>query len=94
MATKKSAEATRIEVRISVTDTPREIVLECDSSRDEVIASINESMATNSPLVLSDFRGRQVVSPQARSASSRLPLPVSAKLVLLPFKTVISGYLT
>jgi hypothetical protein len=27
MATKKSAEATRIEVRISVTDTPREIVV-------------------------------------------------------------------
>ena len=66
MATKKSAEATRIEVRISVTDTPREIVLECDSSRDEVIASINESMATNTPLVLSDFRGRQVVVPAGK----------------------------
>ena len=47
MATKKSAEASRIEIRVSVTDSAREIVLESDTTRDEIIAAMNVAMNEN-----------------------------------------------
>jgi len=80
MATKKSAESTRIEVRISVTDTSREIVIESDASRDEIITSINEAIAANTPLVLSDFRGRQVVVPATKIGFVEIAAPSERKV--------------
>jgi hypothetical protein len=80
MATKKTQESSRIEVRISVADTPREIVIESDASRDEIIKSINEAMAANTPLVLSDFRGRQVVVPAAKIGFVEIAAPTERRV--------------
>ncbi len=80
MATKKTQESSRIEVRISVADTPREIVIESDASRDEIITSINEAMAANTPLVLSDFRGRQVVVPAAKIGFVEIAAPTERRV--------------
>ena len=75
MATKKSAEVSKIEIRISVTDTSREIVLESDSTRDAVIDAVNEAMSSNLPLVLSDFRGRQVIVPASKIGFVEIAAP-------------------
>lgn len=80
MATKKSAEVSRIEIRISVTDTPREIVLESDSTRDAVIDAVNEAMSSNLPLVLSDFRGRQVIVPASKIGFVEIAAPTERRV--------------
>lgn len=80
MATKKSPETTRIEIRVSVTDTAREIVLESDTTREEVIASVNLAMSENSPLVLTDHRGRQVIIPSAKIGFVEIAAPTERKV--------------
>ncbi|MFM7463634.1 MAG: DUF3107 domain-containing protein [Actinomycetota bacterium] len=80
MATKKSAESSRIEIRISVTDTAREIVLESDSTREAVIDAVNEAMSSTTPLVLSDFRGRQVIVPAGKIGFVEIAAPTERKV--------------
>jgi len=80
MATKKSAESSRIEIRISVTDTAREIVLESDSTREAVIDAVNEAMSSTTPLVLSDFRGRQVIVPAGKIGFVEIAAPSERKV--------------
>jgi hypothetical protein len=80
MATKKSPESSRIEIRISVTDTAREIVLESDSTREAVIDAVNEAMSSTTPLVLSDFRGRQVIVPSGKIGFVEIAAPTERKV--------------
>jgi len=80
MATKKSTESSRIEIRISVTDTAREIVLESDSTREAVIDAVNEAMSSTTPLVLSDFRGRQVIVPAGKIGFVEIAAPTERKV--------------
>ncbi len=80
MATKKSSEPTRIEIRVSVTDTAREIVLESDTTREDVIAAVNLAMSENSPLVLTDHRGRQVIIPSAKIGFVEIAAPTERKV--------------
>jgi len=80
MATKKIAESSRIEIRISVTDTAREIVLESDSTREAVIDAVNEAMSSTTPLVLSDFRGRQVIVPAGKIGFVEIAAPTERKV--------------
>ena len=80
MATKKNADAGRIEIRVSVTDTAREIVLESDATRDDVIAAINLAMNENSPLILTDHRGRQVIVPANKIGFVEIAAPAERKV--------------
>ena len=80
MANKKNADAGRIEIRVSVTDTAREIVLESDATRDEVIASINVAMSENLPLILTDHRGRQVIVPANKIGFIEIAAPTERKV--------------
>ena len=80
MATKKSAETSRIEIRVSVTDSAREIVLECDTTRDEIIAAMNVAMNENSPLILTDHRGRQVIIPASKIGFVEITPPTERKV--------------
>lgn len=80
MATKKSTEAARIEIRVSVTDTAREIVLESDTTREDVIAAVNLAMSESSPLVLTDHRGRQVIIPSAKIGFVEIAAPTERKV--------------
>lgn len=80
MATKKNVETTRLEIRINVTDTAREIILESDTTRDEVIAAINLAMSENSPLILTDHRGRQVIVPSSKIGFVEIAAPTERKV--------------
>lgn len=79
-SSKKSSESSRIEIRVSVTDTAREIVLESDTTRDDVIAAVNHAMSENSPLVLTDHRGRQVIVPAAKIGFVEIAAPTERKV--------------
>ena len=65
MATTKSAVkgSSKTEVKIGISDSPREIYIECSSSQSEVIAKVNDAIKTSSVLALSDAKGREILVP-------------------------------
>ena len=71
MTTKKSgkSDSAKSEVRIAVSDQAREITIEVSLDRDEVLALLKKSIASNEPLVLSDVRGRNYLIPSAKISS-------------------------
>ena len=71
MTTKKNAknESAKSEVRIAIQDQAREITIEVSLDREEVLALVKKSIASNEPLVLSDVRGRNYLIPAAKISS-------------------------
>jgi len=71
MTTKKSAKSdgAKSEVRIAISDQAREITIEVSLDREELLALIKKSMASNEPLVLADVRGRNYLIPSAKISS-------------------------
>ena len=65
MATTKSAVkgSSKTEVKIGISDSTREIYIECSSSQSEVIAKVNDAIKTSSVLALSDAKGREILVP-------------------------------
>jgi hypothetical protein len=52
-----------IEVHIGVTDVSREIIIEIESTQDEITKLVNTAVTTGEPLELTDEKGRRVVVP-------------------------------
>ena len=71
MTTKKNVknEGAKSEVRIAIQDQAREITIEVSLDREEVLALLKKSIASNEPLVLSDVRGRNYLIPAAKISS-------------------------
>lgn len=71
MTAKKNAksEGAKSEVRIAIQDQAREITIEVSLDREEVLALVKKSIASNEPLVLSDVRGRNYLIPAANISS-------------------------
>jgi hypothetical protein len=71
MTTKKSAKSdgAKSEVRIAISDQAREITIEVSLDREELLALIKKSIASNEPLVLADVRGRNYLIPSAKISS-------------------------
>lgn len=72
MTTKKSpakSESAKSEVRVSVSDQPREISIETTENRDEVLDLVKSALSSSQPLVLTDTRGRQFIIPAAKISS-------------------------
>ena len=71
MTTKKSAKSdgAKSEVRIAISDQAREITIEVSLDREELLALIKKSMASNEPLVLADVRGRNYLIPSTKISS-------------------------
>jgi hypothetical protein len=65
MATTKSAVkgSSKTEVKIGISDSTREIYIECSSSQSEVIAKVNDAIKTSAVLALSDAKGREILVP-------------------------------
>ena len=65
MATTKSAVkgSSKTEVKIGISDSTREIYIECSSSQSEVIAKVNDAIKTSSVLALGDAKGREILVP-------------------------------
>ncbi|MFI7588444.1 DUF3107 domain-containing protein [Spongisporangium articulatum] len=52
-----------MEVKIGVRDVPREIVLESDSTPDNVVAAVESAVASGTLLRLTDEKGKLTVVP-------------------------------
>jgi hypothetical protein len=52
-----------IEVHIGVTDVAREIIIEVESTQDEITKLVSTAVTTGKPLELTDEKGRRVVVP-------------------------------
>jgi hypothetical protein len=59
----------RMELRIGVVHTPKELSLELDGTADDVVGTIDEALAGGTPVVwLTDTKGRRVGIPAERIA--------------------------
>ena len=69
MATKKTDSAdSHTDIRIGITDTPQELNIETELSFEKVQELINDSLKNDSPLVITDVRGRQTIVPAKKIA--------------------------
>jgi len=57
-----------VEIKIGVQDTAREVSLDSNDTSEQVIAAVNEAIATGGVLSLIDDRGRTVMVPAAKLA--------------------------
>ncbi|MEY2798591.1 MAG: hypothetical protein RIS22_857 [Actinomycetota bacterium] len=77
MSTKKSAQSTststtaatsgsKVEVRIGITDSPRELTIELSNTADEIEATVERALHEGSHVAFTDERGRRVIVPAAK----------------------------
>ncbi len=59
----KAAAKNPIEVKIGVQYSPREISLEVEMTADEIRAMVEQAVADNGVINITDVRGRQVLVP-------------------------------
>ena len=67
-----------MEVKIGVQNAQRELVVDTDSTPDEIESRLAEAIAGNGVLRLSDVKGRTVVVPAEKIAYLELGSPTSS----------------
>lgn len=80
--TKKAApqaEGQRVEVKIGVQHA-RELVLEVDATADDILAQVNEAMASGALVRLTDAKGREVFVPADRLAFIEIGAPTERRV--------------
>lgn len=72
MSTKKSAESSssssssKVEVRIGITDSPRELTIELSNSADDIEATVARALHEGSHIAFTDERGRRLIVPATK----------------------------
>jgi len=73
MSTKKSAPSTsastsssKVEVRIGITDSPRELTIELSNTADEIEATVERALHEGAHVAFTDERGRRLIVPAAK----------------------------
>jgi hypothetical protein len=71
MSTKKSAEAahtsgSRVEVRIGITDSPRELTIELTNTADDIETTVARALHEGSHIAFTDEKGRRLIVPAAK----------------------------
>ena len=72
MSTKKSADAStagsgsKVEVRIGITDSPRELTIELSNSADEIEATVARALHEGSHVAFTDEKGRRLIVPATK----------------------------
>ena len=66
-----------MEVKIGVQQAPRELVVDTDSTPEDVEQRLTEALAGNGVLRLSDVKGRTVIVPADKIAYLELGSPTS-----------------
>ncbi len=72
MSTKKSAESSsnatssKVEVRIGISDSPRELTIDLSNSADEIEATVARALHEGSHVSFTDERGRRLIVPAAK----------------------------
>lgn len=69
-----------MEVKIGVREVPREVVLETDSSHDEVAAAVKKSLDSGALLRLTDTHGRVILIPSAMIGYVEIGAPEQRKV--------------
>ena len=67
-----------MEVKIGVQNAQRELVLDTDSTPDDIEARLAEAISGNGVLRLSDVKGRTVIVPAEKIAYLELGSPTSS----------------
>lgn len=63
MSAKKTAGNHRAEVRIAVINIAAEVTFECPLPTAEIRDAVSLALSSNSALILSDIRGREIIVP-------------------------------
>jgi len=72
----------RMELRIGVVHTPKELSLELDESAEEVVKLIDDALSGGAPIVwITDSKGRRVGTPADKIAYVELTEDASSKRV-------------
>lgn len=58
-----SKNPSKIDVKIGISDSSRELNIECTNTQSEVIAKVNEAIKLSSVLSLTDSKGREILVP-------------------------------
>ncbi len=66
-----------MEVKIGITDIPREVTIDTTASPDELTAMLREAVQSSSLLELADEKGRRILIPGNRIAYLDLGSPSS-----------------
>jgi hypothetical protein len=56
-------EKSLVEVHVAVTEGAREIVLQMESTQEEIGKAVNAALASGKPLELTDEKGKKVIVP-------------------------------
>ncbi|HSO68248.1 MAG TPA: DUF3107 domain-containing protein [Arachnia sp.] len=69
-----------MEVKIGITDIPREVTIDATASPDELIVQLREAVEHSTLLELTDDKGRRVLIPGQRIAYLDLGSPSSGRV--------------
>jgi hypothetical protein len=78
MSTKKNEKASR--VRIAVSDVASELSFECPSTPAEIKSAVTAALSANTPLILTDIRGHEIVVPAAKIGYIEIGEPVERRV--------------
>jgi hypothetical protein len=78
MSTKKNEKASQ--VRIAVTDVSSELSFECPSTPAEIKSAVTAALSANSPLILTDTRGHEIVVPAAKIGYIEIGEPIERRV--------------
>jgi hypothetical protein len=78
MSTKKNENASR--VRIAVSDVASELSFECPSTPAEIKSAVTAALSANTPLILTDIRGHEIVVPAAKIGFIEIGEPVERRV--------------
>jgi hypothetical protein len=78
MSTKKSDKSSQ--VRIAVTDVASELSFECPTPPAEIKAAITAALAANTPLILSDIRGHEILVPASKIGYIEIGEPIERRV--------------
>lgn len=80
MSTKKSESAQAALVRIAVADISSELAFECELAPVEIRKAVAQALSENSPLILTDIRGHEVIVPAARIGYVEIGQPTERRV--------------
>lgn len=80
MSTKKSEGAKAALIRIAVADIASELAFECELSPAEIKKAVAQALADNTPLILTDIRGHEVIVPASRIGYVEIGQPTERRV--------------
>lgn len=69
-----------MEIKIGVSDSPREITVDSEETQDSIMKSVEKAIADGGMLTLSDDRGRTVLVPATKISYVEIGPPATRKV--------------